>query len=222
MRKNYFIIIFLFFIVQFSFTQISNNSIILQKHNVYVDIMIPDGWNSFPNNYPSRNIVTTLHPLIRRGDHNDIPSITIVIHELNQSSDVEMNNLINRYNQTNLRNKFSVIDESNLKYKIFTSIGYNNYSSCLYFMYENYCIYLYSGTDSEDENKNFLIELINKIADNMNPRKMIKNNSYNNKQYLRRITNGNCCGRCSRPRVPENSSRAYALCAVFFHHIWGR
>ena len=47
-------------------------------------------------------------------------------------------------------------------------------------------------------------------------------NKTDNKMWstaVRRITNGNSFGRCSRPRVPENSSRAYALCAVFFHHI---
>ena len=41
----------------------------------------------------------------------------------------------------------------------------------------------------------------------------------NKNQPKLHITNGNCCGRCSRPRVPENSSRRKRLCTVFFHHI---
>ena len=39
---------------------------------------------------------------------------------------------------------------------------------------------------------------------------------------LRRLTNGNCCGRCSRPRVPENSSRAIRpLCCFLEPHFVG-
>ena len=37
-----------------------------------------------------------------------------------------------------------------------------------------------------------------------------------------RLTNGNCCGRYSRPRVPENSSRAIRpLCCFLPPHFVG-
>jgi len=47
-------------------------------------------------------------------------------------------------------------------------------------------------------------------------------NQKNTSDFLRRLTNGNCCGRCSRPLVPENSSRAIRpLCCFLPPHFGG-
>jgi len=38
-------------------------------------------------------------------------------------------------------------------------------------------------------------------------------------ESVHRLTNSNCCGRCSRPWATKNTSRAFALCGVFLRHI---
>jgi len=42
------------------------------------------------------------------------------------------------------------------------------------------------------------------------------------KQAVLHITNGNCSPPIRAVRVPQNRSRACALCAVLFHHIFAR
>jgi hypothetical protein len=174
MKYNIFIkisfMVLLLIVIPLSYAQ-NINSRTLQKYGIYCDIIIPTDWGIFPNNDPSRNIIADLYPPNRRGERNDIPSITIVIRELSQPSDTEMYNLINTYNQTNIRNLFRVSREDNTNYIIYTAVGYNSYSSTLYIRYENYCIYLYSHTDTEESN-NILLKLMIEMANNLNLRKM--------------------------------------------------
>ena len=174
MRYNIFnkigFIAILLFVAQLSYAQ-NTNTRTLQRHGVYCDIIVPIGWDLYPNNNPSRDIVADLYPPNRRGERNDIPSITLIISELSQPSDAEMDKLINTYNQTNIRNNFKVLRENNTRYIIYTAEGYNRYSSCLYTRFENYCIYLYTGTDTE-ESKNILLGLIIELANNLNPRRV--------------------------------------------------
>jgi hypothetical protein len=162
-------IIILFFVTQISYAQ-NVNKITLQKHGIFCDIIVPDNWNIYPNNDYSKTVIAELNPPNAQHGFVNIPSVILFIKELSQPVDIEMENLINNNNQTNIRNKFKVAKENNANYIIYTAVGYNIYSSCLYLRYDNFCIYFDLSADTE-QSKNMLLEILINIANNLNPRR---------------------------------------------------
>jgi hypothetical protein len=155
-------------IVNFITYEQSDEIITLNKNDIYCDIMIPSGWNLYPNNDPSKGIIADLN--LKNGYRNMPPSIFIAIVKLNKASDYEMHLLINKNNETNIKNKFIVSKENHESYIIYSTEGYNTYSSCLYTRYEEYCIYIYMDTETK-ENRIYMLGLIIGIADNLNIKK---------------------------------------------------
>lgn len=160
------VVVFLLLANSLSYAQ-NNNKVALHKYNVYCDIFIPNGWKLYPNNNPSSDIIADLY---LPNKYNDIPLIFIAVKTLSAASDIEMNKLINKYNETNVKNGFRISMENNERYKIYSTENHNGYySSCLYTRYENYCIYIYLETDTIESKIN-LLKIVIEIADNLNIR----------------------------------------------------
>ena len=141
----------------------SDRRVILHKNNIYCEVIVPHGWTASPNTDPSKNTYFADFYLQKK---HDFPLISIFIRELDESSDDELRKIIDKNNETNIKNHFRVNKEYNEEYEIYTAFGYNNYSVCLYKRYEKLCIMIDLITDTIDS-KNDLLKTIIEMANNI-------------------------------------------------------